>query len=126
MFVGVEKGDPLREKSFELAIKITRLCQYLVKEHKEYVLSNQLLKAGTNPGAMVREASMAESGHDFVHKLAIAQKEINETMYWLDLLHASDYLNSEGHKNLTYLALEVAKILTASIKTKKAKLNAKN
>ena len=64
----------LRDKSFHLAVRIVRLYKYLIEEKKEYALSKQILRAGTNPGAMVREALNAESGLDFVHKLGIAQK----------------------------------------------------
>lgn len=90
-----KKSDPLREKSFNLALRIVRLCRYLNEEKKEYTLSKQLLRSGTNPGAMVREAANAESPVDFIHKLAIAQKETGETQFWLELLHASDYLTEQ-------------------------------
>jgi four helix bundle protein len=54
-------------------------------------LSKQLLRSGTSVDAMVREAEHAESRNDFSHKLAIAQKEINESIYWLELLRETDY-----------------------------------
>lgn len=79
----------LAKKTLEFSIRIVRLFQYLNTEKKEFILSKQLLRSGTNPGAMVREASMAESGLDFIHKLSIAQKEICETRYWLELLKAT-------------------------------------
>ena len=68
----MEKRDFLREKTFHLAVRIVKLCQYLRTVKQENVLSKQLLRAGTNPGAMVREAANAETGLDFIHKLAIA------------------------------------------------------
>ncbi len=75
------KRNALQEKSFDFALRIIRLYKYLTEEKKEFVLSKQILRAGTNPGAMVREAANAESGQDFVHKLSIAQKETGETLY---------------------------------------------
>ncbi len=84
--------SPLKEKSFHLAVSVVRLYQYLVETKKETVLSRQLLRSGTSPGAMVREANNAESGHDFIHKLSVAQKEMGETRYWLELLHSTGYL----------------------------------
>ncbi|MDZ7899793.1 MAG: four helix bundle protein [Arcicella sp.] len=69
----------LREKSFDFAVRIVNLYKFLVEERKEFILSRQVLLFGTNPGAMVREAGNAESGADFIHKLSIAQKEIDET-----------------------------------------------
>ncbi len=84
----------LRSKSFAFAIRIVRLYQYLRAHKHEYVLSKQLLRSGTAVGAMLREAAYAESKADFIHKLAIAQKEINEALYWLELLASTDYLTA--------------------------------
>lgn len=78
------KDNLIKTKSFQFAIRVVKLNQYLVSEKKEFILSKQLLRSGTAIGAMVREAEHAESKSDFKHKLAIAQKEINETIYWLE------------------------------------------
>ena len=83
----------VKDKSFSFALRVVKLYQFLNQEKKEFVLSKQLLRSGTAIGALVREAEQAESKLDFIHKLAIAQKEANETEYWLELLHKSDYLN---------------------------------
>jgi four helix bundle protein len=117
-----KKSDPLREKSFNLALRIVRLCRYLNEEKKEYTLSKQLLRSGTNPGAMVREAANAESPVDFIHKLGIAQKETGETQFWLELLHASDYLTEQEFQSIYADTEEVMRILRSSILTKKKKL----
>lgn len=82
----MRKDNAVRDKSFSFAVRIVKLYQYLVEQKKEYVLSKQLLRSGTSVGAMIREAEHAESKNDFSHKFAIAQKEINESIYWLDLL----------------------------------------
>lgn len=63
----------------------------MVAENKEYVLSKQLLRSGTAVGALVRKAQNTESLKDFIHKLGIAQKECDETSYWLELLKKTDY-----------------------------------
>ena len=57
------------------------------------MLSKKVLRSGTAIGALVREAEQAESKADFIHKLAIALKEANETEYWLELLDRTDYIN---------------------------------
>ncbi|MEB3341924.1 four helix bundle protein [Okeania sp.] len=62
------------------------MSKHLNQEKREYVLSKQLLRSGTAIGALVRESEYAESNADFVHKMAIALKEANETLYWLELL----------------------------------------
>ena len=95
---------------------IVKLSKRLVEE-KEFVLSRQVLRSGTNPGAMVREAQNAESKRDFIHKLKIAQKETSETMYWLELLKDSDYIEKDEFNELHSLAKEVIKMIVSSIKT---------
>lgn len=107
------------EKSFSFALEIVRLSQILVAEKKEFILSKQLVRSGTSVGAMIREAEHAESRDDFKHKLAIAQKEMSETLYWLQLLVATDYLTKEQFESIQPLAVEVMKLLTAILKTTK-------
>jgi len=80
------RENVIKIKSFGFAVRVVKLYQFLCNEKKEFTLSKQLLRSGTSVGAMVREAEHSESKADFVHKLAIAQKEINETIYWLELL----------------------------------------
>lgn len=71
------RNNVIKDKSFDFAIRIVKLYQYLSTEKKEFTLSKQLLRSGTSIGAMVREAEHAESKSDFIHKFAIAQKEAN-------------------------------------------------
>lgn len=86
------KESVLKEKSYNFALRIVKLYKYIVSEKKEYVLSKQILRAGTSIGANVKEASKAQSKPDFIHKLSISQKEAFETDYWLRLLLDSEYL----------------------------------
>ncbi len=113
----------IREKSFKFAVRIVKLYRYLVEEKKEYVLAKQLLRSGTSVGAMVRESEHAESKNDFTHKLAIAQKEINETLYWLELLKEANYLTLVEFENINNDAVEIIKLITAILKTTKKTLN---
>ena len=117
-----EKNDPLSSKSLHFAIRILNLSKYLREEKKEFLISNQIMRSGTNPGAMVREATQAESGKDFIHKLSIALKELNETQYWLELLKATNYISEKEFNSLIENSIELLKLLTASIKTKKRNL----
>ena len=112
----------LRDKTFQFSIRIVRLYRYLIEEKREFVLSKQVLRCGTNPGAMVREAINAESGLDFIHKLSVAQKEISETQYWLELLFESKYLNEQEFQSLFVQSEEIMKLLRSSILTKKKNL----
>ena len=105
-----------------MANRTVKLYKYLIEEKKEYVMSKQLLKAGTNPEAMVRESENAESGKDFIHKLSVAQKETGETQFWLELLYENDFLSKDEFESIYANTEEVMKLLRSSIMTKKAKL----
>jgi len=111
----------LKTKSFRFAVRIVNLYKYLCDDKKEFVLSKQTLRSGTSVGAMVREAEHSESKADFIHKLAIAQKEINETLYWLELLKVTEYISDKEFESINADAVEIIKILTSSIKTAKSK-----
>jgi len=80
------------DKSFSFAIRIVELYKTL-QDRQEYILSKQLLRCGTSIGANIREAQRGQSRNDFASKMNIALKEAYETEYWLELLHATDYLD---------------------------------
>lgn len=67
------KNNIVKDKSFDFAIRIVKLYQYLSSSKKEFILSKQLLRSGTSIGALIREAEHAESKNDFIHKFAIAK-----------------------------------------------------
>jgi four helix bundle protein len=114
---------PFAVKSYSFALSVVAVCRSLMENRKEFILSRQFLRSGSAIGALYREAQHAESRADFIHKLAIAQKECNESIYWIDILHDSKYLNSATYLRLSTDANELMSILTAMIKT--AKANAK-
>ena len=115
-----KKENVIKSKSFELALRIVKLFKYL-QEKKEFVLSKQVLRSGTSIGAMVREAEHAESKADFIHKLAIAQKEANETSYWLELLNKAEYITSEMFGSVDSDLQEIQKLLSSIIMTSKSR-----
>lgn len=102
------------EKSFSFALEIIQVARNLYKSN-EYVLSKQLLKSGTSIGANVRESQNAESKADFIHKMSIAQKECDETLYWLELLWRSDAIRESEFKILRDEAQSILKILRSII-----------
>jgi len=114
--------SPLLDKTFKFSIDIITLTRLLQQEQKEFILSKQLMRSGTSVGAMVVEAQHAESKADFIHKLAIAQKEMNETIYWLRLLNATSLLEDPLFESTNNNAIEILKMLTSSIKTTKSNL----
>lgn len=117
------RENVVKNKSFAFAVRIVKLYQFLCEQKKEFVLSKQLLRSGTSVGAMVHEAEHAESKTDFKHKMAIAQKEINETIYWLELLKETDYLTNEQFESLNNDAVEIMKLITVIIKSVKSSIN---
>jgi len=118
----MEKNN-IQNKTFRFAVRIVKLYKYLSESKKEYVLSKQLLRSGTSVGANVREAENGESKKDFIHKMAIAQKELNETIYWLELLRETEYLSSSQFESVHNDAVEIIKIITTIIKNTKINLS---
>jgi len=118
-----EKDKIYVQKFMAFSVRIVQLCKYLNEKKNEYVLAKQILRSGTSIGANHREAIYAETDLDFIHKLAIAQKECNETMYWVELLKATNYISKEQFDSLYTDAEEIMKMLTSSILTAKRSLN---
>ncbi len=113
------KEGALQTKSFALAVRIVKLYEHLSEKKKEFVLSKQLLRSGTAIGALVLEAQQAESKADFIHKLAIALKEANETEYWILLLQETDYLTAPEAESILTDIGELLKLLTSIINSTK-------
>lgn len=118
-----EKRSILKDKSFAFALQCVKLYKYLTTNQKEFVLSKQLLRSGTSVGANIREAQNAQSIADFIHKLSIAQKECDETIYWLELLKESEYISTLEFESKNKDATEILKMLRSSILTSKQKSN---
>lgn len=85
-------------------------------------MSKQILRSGTSISANTAEASRAESESDFVHKLSIARKEGEETLYWLELLQKTDYISVEQYQSMNDDCIELQKNLTSIIKSVKSSL----
>ncbi|MDE1191142.1 MAG: four helix bundle protein [Arachidicoccus sp.] len=115
-------NDILKDKSFSFALRIVKLHKFISNEKKEYIISKQVMRSGCSIGASIREAKNAESGKDFIHKLSIAQKECDETLYWLELLFAAEYLNEKEFLSLQSEAIEIIKIVKKSIITRRKNL----
>jgi len=115
----------LSDKSFLFAIRIVKMYRFLCVEKSEYVLSKQLERSGTAVGALISEAVFAESKADFIHKYGISQKECNETIYWLRLLHATEFITEHQFRSMLDDATELLKMITASIITAKKTLKSR-
>ncbi len=111
------KDDILYKKSFTFAVRIVKLSVLLREEKKEFVLSKQLLRAGTSIGANIVEANGAISKSDFSAKISISYKESLETKYWLDLLNETGFIELPLYTSLRNDADELSKILYSILKT---------
>lgn len=114
------KENLIQEESFAFAVRIVNLYKHLTKEKQEYVLSKQLLRSGTSVGANIEEGIGGQSKADFQSKLNISYKEARESIYWIKLLLATDYLNQEQHESLLNDADEICRILGKILITLKA------
>ena len=111
----------VKSKSFAFAVRTVNFYKIL-NERKEFILSKQLLRSGTSVGANVREAINGQSIADFIHKLSISQKECDESIYWLELLKATNYINEKEFNSMYDDAVELLKIIRSIIITTKGKL----
>ena len=107
-------------KSKAFALRIIKLYKYLCSKKREFVMSKQIMRSGTSIGANVREATRAQSTPDFISKMNIALKEAEETCYWLELLHESEYLDERAFNSLYNDCMELLKILASIVKTARA------
>lgn len=113
------KDNPVLDKSFAFALRVVKLNRYLVDEKKEFVLSKELLVAGTHIGRHIKEAVDAESKQTFVSEMAIARRKASETEYWLRLLFQADYLTEKAFNSINQDREAIFALLTSIVKTAK-------
>ena len=109
------KENLIHDKSFAFSIRVVNLYKFLIENKGEYVMSKQLLRSGTSIGANISESIAAESTADFIHKLAVAQKESDESLYWLKLLYKTDYLSEVEYESVFQDCMELKKMLVSII-----------
>ena len=106
----------IRERAFDFAVRVVRLCQFLDKTPgTPRTLARQLLRSGTSIGANLEEADGAQTKADFIFKNSVALKEARETCYWLRLLVATEVVSEARILPLHAEAGELAKIIAAII-----------
>lgn len=112
--------SPLIDKSKAFALEVIKVCNYIKKNSREAVLTNQLIRSGTSIGANIREAFFAHSRADFISKLQIALKECSESEYWLELLIESGYYDNT---QILDRCVELKKMLISSVNTAKSNID---
>lgn len=113
------RENVIKEKSYAFALLIVGVYKKLSQEHREFVLSKQLLRCGTSIGANIEEADGSISKKEFIAKLQISYKEAKETRFWLNLLTDSNYLTKEDSERLLTDCNELIRIISAILKTSK-------
>jgi len=118
------KNNPsdLRERTKAFALRIIRLYASLPKSTEAQVIGKQVLRSGTSVGAQYRESKRARSTAEFISKVESSLQELEETVYWLELLVDSEIVPSSRMKELCHEADELTAILVSSVKTAKLKL----
>ena len=106
----------LREMSMDFSVDIINLVKYLKSNH-ETIIANQIGKSSTSIGENIHEAQYAQGKKDFISKLEIALKEASETGYWLELLHRTNYIDSQQYKILSDKCAAIRVLPIASCKT---------
>jgi four helix bundle protein len=116
-----QKDNPILNLTIDFSIDVISFVEKL-EEKRKFVVANQLLKSGTSIGANVHEAQNAESKLDFIHKLKIAHKEADETMYWLTICEKADsYPTSELKDKLQIIIKVLSKIIASTKNNLKTK-----
>ncbi len=118
------KANVVKDKTYAFALRIVQLARWL-REHKEYELAGQILRAGTSIGANVEEALAGISRADYVAKMSIASKEARESHYWLRVLRDSKTVPLKEVDPLIDECGAILRILTAIVKTAQSTPNPK-
>ena len=119
----MNKKNIVYDKALDFSVRVVNLYNFLDQKGAAAVMSKQLLRCGTSIGANISESISAESDLDFIHKLAIAQKEAEETLYWLLLLKRTNFLTEVQYSSMNQDCVEIKKLLTSIIVTSKQKKN---
>ena len=120
-----DSNSPLTKKSYLFGVRIVKMVKFIKCTPKEYGMLNQVFRSGTAIGALVSEAAYAQSSADFINKLSVALKECNETLYWLNILKDTEYLNEKEYESMNTDCREVLALLISSIKTTKQNIETK-
>ena len=111
------QADELEERLIDFAVRIVRLAARLPKTPGGRHIAGQIVRSGTSPAPNYGEARGAESRADFIHKLRIVLKELNETSIWLRIIKGSGMLRAHLLNDIMQESRELCRIFTASLKT---------
>jgi four helix bundle protein len=110
-------ADELEDRLIDFAVRVIKLSASLPRTPAGKHIAGQILRAGTSPAPDYGEARGAESPADFVHKLRVVLKELNETSVWLRIIERSEILNGRLLKDIIEENRSLCRIFTSSLKT---------
>lgn len=116
------KGEDIEERLVQFAVNIVKYSDQLPKTYAGAHFARQLLRSGTSPAAQYAEARGAESDQDFIHKLRICLKGLNETQIWLKIISRSDIHAKPQCQNMLQECEELSRIINAGIRTVKKRM----
>lgn len=117
------KSLDIRERTFQFALQTFRVCEQINETEKQFIITKQLARSASSVGANVREARNAESKNDFIHKLSIALKECDESIYWLELLVELSKSKKDELWSMKNESDQIVRILSAIILKSKTNSN---
>ncbi|HTK27287.1 MAG TPA: four helix bundle protein [Pyrinomonadaceae bacterium] len=109
----------LQEKSYNFALRVVKLSEFLNNEKHEFVLSKKILDAGTNIGLLIEEGKQGENRADFIQKYSVANKETFKAHFLLRLLRDSGFITDSQASSLLYDCGELQGLLITSLRTAK-------
>lgn len=111
----------LRDRTKKFALQIIKVYAALPQTTEAQVIGKQVLRSGTSVGAHYREASRSRSTAEYISKIAGGLQELEETLYWLELLVESEIVPIDRLQGLTQEAQEIMAILGTMLKKAKQK-----
>lgn len=118
---GKNEIKDLKLRTKDYALRILRLYESLPKHGAVHIVSHQLVRSGTSPGAQCREACRAKSDADFISKMEGALQELQESTYWLELLIDGDFVKESKLKPLCDETQELIAIFVSIVLKTKAR-----
>ncbi len=115
--------DELKDRLIKFAIRIIKLSEKLPNTSTGQIIRRQIIRSGTSPGANYRAACLGKSDRDFLNKLKIVEEELDETLYWLEIIIKAGLMKDSEVNDLKDENLQLFKIIASSIVTMKKKIN---
>ncbi|MCL1943313.1 MAG: four helix bundle protein [Candidatus Azobacteroides sp.] len=112
----------LKDRLQDFAIRIIKMAEKLPDTASGLIVKKQIIRSGTSPGANYRAACISKSGKDFINKLKIVEEELDETIYWQEIIIKTNMLKSDLLQSLMQENKELLSIIISSIKTSKNSL----